>query len=488
MLTPAKLHADRADSRPIDGGIVRNPRFTHSFRLSAIAILAALFSSVLASSIGASAQDLDSSQSSPSAELPSELAGNGLAIESALDRVGLGDEWRAETALGERTRRLLVEYPSTRTRSAVLKFATVVAELENTKTLRDSMGDEVLRSSAFVRLTRWNEDRLASLVSDGQERLDAIRRSIQSVAIDMYARRGGRSDEVAALAHPDLLLTRRSDELTATVLRRLIVKRDELDLQLSSARISLPAARRVRAAAELNQKDLIAVATELPDRISGLETDTAEMLPAAAEAFLSAEVPDEPGLSLRALDAYFNAEAWMNESQPECGITWQTIGAIGLVESRHGTHLGNRLLPDGRTQFQIVGAMLDGGVEGDATDAVATVTDTDGGVYDGDPTHDRAVGPMQFIPETWRQWSVDADGDGRRDPNDMDDAAVATARYLCANGSVRSRPAWNAAILTYNQSSSYVESIRAAYHRLDDTVAAATVESDEAAVDAGLNS
>ena len=39
---------------------------------------------------------------------------------------------------------------------------------------------------------------------------------------------------------------------------------------------------------------------------------------------------------------------------------------------------------------------------------------------------------MQFIPSTWSVVGVDGDGDGKRDPQDIDDAALATAVYLCS--------------------------------------------------------
>ncbi len=47
------------------------------------------------------------------------------------------------------------------------------------------------------------------------------------------------------------------------------------------------------------------------------------------------------------------------------------------------------------------------------------------------PTYDRAVGPMQFLPGTWGRWGSDGDRDGVSDPQDVDDAALAAARYLC---------------------------------------------------------
>ncbi len=49
-------------------------------------------------------------------------------------------------------------------------------------------------------------------------------------------------------------------------------------------------------------------------------------------------------------------------------------------------------------------------------------------------TWQRATGPLQFIPSTWERWGSDGDGDGVADPQDIDDAAYAAARYLCASG------------------------------------------------------
>jgi len=424
----------------------------------------------------ASAQDLSAPETIASSAPAVEIAGNGLSIESALEEIGLGEMWREETALSARSRHMLIRYPGPTTLSAITSLITVVADLERTEALRSVVNNEGHRITAWLGIATVTENRLTHTLGSNPVRLDSIQDVIESIAINRYMNHGANNDEAAAIGEPNLLLTRRGDELVSAALDRLISERGSLTEALHAAQDTLPEVRGARTDAMVARKQLSDTARQLPGKIDELRTRAAELLPAAAEAFLSAEVVDEPGLSLRALDAYFNAETWMDESQPECGITWQTIGAIGLVESRHGTHAGNRLLPDGRTQYQIIGATLDGTTIDNFGQSVSVVTDTDGGVYDGDPVHDRAVGPMQFIPETWQQWSVDADGDGRRDPNDMDDASVATARYLCANGPIKSAAAWDAAIYTYNQSKSYVDSIRSAYHHLDDTVSKATIE------------
>jgi membrane-bound lytic murein transglycosylase B len=69
---------------------------------------------------------------------------------------------------------------------------------------------------------------------------------------------------------------------------------------------------------------------------------------------------------------------------------------------------------------------------------------------------------MQFIPGTWRRWGADADGDGVADPNQIDDAALTAARYLCAAGSMRNPSGWRTAVLSYNHSEEYVDRVAGA--------------------------
>lgn len=165
---------------------------------------------------------------------------------------------------------------------------------------------------------------------------------------------------------------------------------------------------------------------------------------------LSATVP----VSARALQAYGYAAARTAGASPGCGLGWTTLAGIGAVESRHGSYGGARLDERGRALPPIVGVPLNGGP------GVADVPDTDDGALDGDPTHDRAVGPMQFIPQTWQQWGIDADGDGVADPNNLNDAALTAARYLCAGGrDLRTEDGWRAALFSYNRSRTYADSV-----------------------------
>lgn len=106
-----------------------------------------------------------------------------------------------------------------------------------------------------------------------------------------------------------------------------------------------------------------------------------------------------------ALAAYRRAATVINWSDAACGLGWDLLAGIGEVESDHG-----------RSVPRVAGRL----------------PDTDGGQYDGDTTHDRGVGPFQFLPATWTSVRVDADGDGTRDPADLDDAALGAAVYLCS--------------------------------------------------------
>lgn len=155
----------------------------------------------------------------------------------------------------------------------------------------------------------------------------------------------------------------------------------------------------------------------------------------------------------RAVTAYARAALRVGADDGDCRIAWNTLAGIGASESSHGSFGGARLGKDGVVSKRIVGIALDG-------DGVAAVRDTDAGRLDGDTTWDRAVGPLQFIPATWGRWGADGDGDGTKDPQDIDDAALAAARYLCdAGGDLGEASGWSRAVLTYNRSTAYAQEV-----------------------------
>jgi membrane-bound lytic murein transglycosylase B len=127
------------------------------------------------------------------------------------------------------------------------------------------------------------------------------------------------------------------------------------------------------------------------------------------------------------------------------------LASIGEVES---ASLRGRKLDAAHDAVPAVrGPALSGGNH-------ARIGDSDGGRLDGDTVWDRAVGPMQFIPATWRIWGADGNGDGVKDPQNIEDAARAAAQYLCAGGRDLSRADdLRAAVLSYNHSQRYLTTV-----------------------------
>lgn len=156
----------------------------------------------------------------------------------------------------------------------------------------------------------------------------------------------------------------------------------------------------------------------------------------------------------RALRAYVAAAETVDAAAPMCGIGWNTVAALGFVETAHGTYGGGGLNAAGQVSRPVVGPALDGA-------GFAAIADTDEGALDGDARWDRAVGPMQFIPSTWQLVGRDGNGDGTADPFNIDDAALSAAAYLCARGrDLTTAEGWTAAIYAYNQSDAYIQQVR----------------------------
>ena len=157
-----------------------------------------------------------------------------------------------------------------------------------------------------------------------------------------------------------------------------------------------------------------------------------------------------------AMDAYKRAAATMAGTDPSCQLPWTLLAGIGRVESDHGRYGGSVLSTDGVSRPAIIGVALNG------KGPVAAIRDSDDGKMDKDEVWDRAVGPMQFIPTTWAYAGRDGDGDGKENPHDLDDAALAAAGYLCSgSGSVLDDAAAKAAIFRYNPSDYYVALVQA---------------------------
>ncbi|WP_369275850.1 lytic transglycosylase domain-containing protein [Streptomyces sp. R11] len=159
----------------------------------------------------------------------------------------------------------------------------------------------------------------------------------------------------------------------------------------------------------------------------------------------------EAGIPATVLHAYKKAAAALRAKKPGCNLPWQLLAAIGRVES--GQARGGRVSADGTALSSILGPQLDG-------QGFALIRDTDNGAYDGNSTYDQAVGPMQFIPSTWQWAGRDGNGDGRKDPNNIYDAALAAGHYLCRYGwDLSNQNDLNRAILSYNNSTHYLRTV-----------------------------
>ncbi len=91
---------------------------------------------------------------------------------------------------------------------------------------------------------------------------------------------------------------------------------------------------------------------------------------------------------------------------------WYVLAAVGKVESNHGENMG--------------------------------------------PSSAGAMGPMQFLPSTWREYGVDGNKDGMANIMDPEDAIPAAASYLEAGGAPED---WYAALYTYNHAGWYVRKV-----------------------------
>ena len=100
------------------------------------------------------------------------------------------------------------------------------------------------------------------------------------------------------------------------------------------------------------------------------------------------------------------------------GLSWTVLAAIGQIESGDGANVG--------------------------------------------PSSAGALGPMQFLPSTWKIWGID--GFGQTGPPDIMnpyDAVPSAARLLCAAGAAAGGPGLASAIFSYNHANWYVREVLA---------------------------
>jgi hypothetical protein len=143
---------------------------------------------------------------------------------------------------------------------------------------------------------------------------------------------------------------------------------------------------------------------------------------AAGSSAGTAGLGGEPSVLARASIPAGYLTWYIGAAQTCQGLPWPVLAGIGKVESDHG-------------QSNLPGVHAGANAAG-------------------------AEGPMQFLPETFGEFAVDADPAQPVSPYDPADAIYTAARMLCADGARGGSPAGiNQAIFAYNHAGWYVTEV-----------------------------
>ena len=130
---------------------------------------------------------------------------------------------------------------------------------------------------------------------------------------------------------------------------------------------------------------------------------------------ISTSLPVDAAPSAGRPDSYI--ELFKDSAARYCpGLSWTVLAAIGQIESADGQNMG--------------------------------------------PSTAGALGPMQFLPSTWRPWGIDGFGaTGQPDIMNPFDAVPSAARLLCAEGAASGGQGLRNAIFDYNHATWYVNEV-----------------------------
>mgnify|MGYP000849220995 FL=1 len=343
-------------------------------------------------------------------------------------------------------------------RDRVRSDLTAATELETAK------AGEILELTLRERELTEQIDAARTAAEHWESEMDRLGGELRQVAVSAYVSGTGRElsplfaldtstldDLATASVTAGALADRQLSQLDRAT-RNAITRRNEEQLATAvreGVRDALAEAERVRVQAADDR-----------ERLTG-ELMVAEATVEEERRLATVEGADFP---LVVLDAYLKAARLMELLAPGCDISWWALAGIGRIESRHGTYGGAEVRADGSLTEPIIGIPLTGAM------GTAHIRDSDGGRIDGDPVYDRATGPMQFIPQTWARWGLDADGDGEANSQNLYDAAAAAAAYLCASGSMRDDAGLERGYFSYNHSGFYVFAVLTAAHDYRDSV------------------
>ncbi len=339
------------------------------------------------------------------------------------------------------------------------RAAAAYAEVSNQQsTARDArLAIDQARTTESVYGRPLNASRVAALarIAGLTERLDDIERAIADMAVQAFVS-GGNTARVAQA------LTSETPSINETD-QRAVLGQLSMDVLLAERAAYRERIASARARADEASDGLAAVSSAghaaLEQRFDALRAEVSSGQQVASErvTYEQARVlatVDGVEFPLVALDAYYRAAESEGAARPGCGVEWWGVAGIAKVEGRHGTYGGATLSPNGDTSRRIIGIQLNG------TNTTAVIPDTDNGAFDGDAAYDRAIGPMQFIPSTWRAYEADGNEDGVMSPFNMYDATLAAANYLCtASSGLSADRGLRAAYFSYNHSVEYVENV-----------------------------
>ncbi|MTD59054.1 NlpC/P60 family protein [Amycolatopsis sp. RM579] len=127
----------------------------------------------------------------------------------------------------------------------------------------------------------------------------------------------------------------------------------------------------------------------------------------------------------RALVGYATGELTLRKELPNCHLSWVTLAGIGKASSDHGRFGGDSLDADGVVRKPLAAVPLQGAA--------------------GEAASEKRTGPMQLTSPQWQR--------GQGNIQDIDDAAIAAGRALCAGGTdLQAGTQWWNAVAKYRDS------------------------------------
>jgi membrane-bound lytic murein transglycosylase B len=407
------------------------------------------------------ADDVDVARPIAPARLRTRLAAVALAFVATAAVLGVGAGW--DRPAGAQENEVIddprldpslagVQVDGDGYRKALAAWHSAVSHLADAE-------DRLAKATAETDAQTGERDRLNAEIAEAQqlgtaarEALQEHRDSLRAVAVASYVQGRGTTTDGLLGGAEEAATAARQDAMVSDVAERRTEQVQASKATIDATDHTIRNDTDELATVEERLATAVAVRDDTASEVGTLRTSTAGARRSLADWRLAADVAGSD-LPLVALDAYVKAAGRMAFERPECGLRWTGLAGIGKVESGHGTYGGSRLTATGDTSQPIVGIPLDG------SNGTASIGDTDGGELDGDPTTDRAVGPMQFIPGSWRTLGRDGNGDGRANPSNIYDAALAAAGLLCRAGGtgLDTDDGLRRAALAYNASNAYAD-------------------------------